>query len=122
MRGAQSVAERKPPFTRDQIVTSSDLQRRWRKSIEAKLCESPYLVVFSGSEPKGAVLSYEKFEELWQRAEESAELRLKLEVLARAWCASESKAPLSSLASVMERLGITKEELEAAPDVDIESE
>lgn len=109
-----------PSFTRAQIVKVTDVQRKWKTAIEGKLAEQPFLVMFSGAEPKTAMLSYEKFEELWRMAQKASELELQLELLRRTLAVEQDRRELSSLSSVMEKAGITIEELEAAPDVDLE--
>lgn len=52
----------KPSFARDQIVSSSDVHRRWRTTIEDKFWTYPFVVVFSGAQPQSVVLSYDEFE------------------------------------------------------------
>lgn len=111
-----------PPFTRDQIVTPADLSRQWRGKVEPKLREHPYVIVFSGSEPRTALMAYENFEALWQRAQEARELELKLEVLSRVLHTALSGQPLVPLAQVAEKAGITPEDLEMAGDVEVETE
>jgi len=78
--------------------------------------------VFSGAEPRTALMSYENFEVLWQRADEASELQLQVELLSRILHTALSGQPLIPLAEVVERAGITPEELEMAGDVEIESD
>ncbi|MCL6559838.1 MAG: hypothetical protein K6U74_13790 [Firmicutes bacterium] len=81
--GPITSSDRKPAFTRDQIINAADLQRKWRTVVESKLGQMPFLLLFSGTEPKATVLSYDKFEELWRKAEEAPELSLQLELATR---------------------------------------
>lgn len=113
---------RKPPFTTDQILSGTDVVRKWREKVEPRLTRFPYVLVFSGSEPRTTVMPYVKFENLWQRAEAAAELELKLEVVSRVLHLAESGDKLVSLEDAASRVGVTAEELEAAGDVEIESE
>lgn len=119
---ATMASERKPSFTRNQIINATDIQRKWRSIVETKLAHEPFLLQFSGAEPKVALLSYDRFEKLWQSAGDAAELALKVELLQRLFSLSVTKAPLVSLADVIARAGITPEDLEAIPDVDLETE
>ncbi len=68
LTGAVAVHGDKPSFIRDQIVSSSDVQRRWRTAIEDKFRTYPFVVVFSGAQPQSVVLSYDEFDRLWERA------------------------------------------------------
>ncbi len=113
---------KRPPFTRDQMVSPADVQRKWRLNIEPRLREYPYILVVSGSEPRTTVMPYEGFEHLWQQAEEAAELDLKLEVLSRALAMVSGQQPLISFAELCEKLGVTAEDLKAAGDVEIETD
>jgi hypothetical protein len=113
---------KKPPFTTDQIISGTDVVRKWREKVEPRLMRFPYVLVFAGSEPRTTVMPYGKFETLWQRAEAAAELELKMEVLSRVLHLSESGDILFALADAASRLGVTAEDLEAAGDVEIESE
>jgi hypothetical protein len=79
-------------------------------------------MMFSGSEPKAAILSYEKFEELWEKVSEASELQLKLELLYRIFESERSGEPTVSLVDVVSKTDITAQELEAAPDVELEAE
>lgn len=116
------VSTRKPPFTRDQIVAASDVVRHWRAKVEPKLQQHAYVLVFSGADPRTAVMPYDKFEGLWQRAEEAAELEVKVEVLSRLLQTALSGESLTSLAEVVERAGITPEEMAEVGDVEIEAD
>lgn len=113
---------RKPSFTRDQIVSAGEVVRSWRRKVEPKLQEHPYVLVFSGAEPRTALMSYENFEVLWQRADEASELQLQVELLSRILHTALSGQPLIPLAEVAQKAGITPEELEMAGDVEIESD
>lgn len=123
MSGGLFVAdEHKPAFTRDQIINATDIQRKWRTVIEPKLNQMPFLLMFSGTEPKTAVLSYDKFEELWGKAKEAPELSLQLELMTRVLSMLIKKEPLVSLEDVVAKTGITAADLEATPDVELETE
>jgi len=117
-----TVTRHKPAFTRDQIISFTDLQRKWRTVVEPRLDEKQFLLVFSGSEPRTAILPYDNFEQLWQKAEESVELALQLELVTRLLSRALSKDALPSLSDVVLKAGITADELEAAPDVELEAE
>ncbi|HEY3368134.1 MAG TPA: hypothetical protein VGK74_24040 [Symbiobacteriaceae bacterium] len=124
MSGVGSGVEeiRKPPFTTDQILSGTDVVRKWREKVEPRLSKFPYVLVFTGSEPRTTVMPYLQFESLWQRAEAAAELELKMEVLSRVLHLAVSGDALVSLEDAANKLGITAEELEAEGDVEIESE
>lgn len=117
-----SFGERKPPFTRDQIVAATDVVRQWRLKIEPKLQSFPYILVFSGTDPRTTIMPYEKFEAMWQAAEQVAELELESEVLSRALHTALSGSPLISLGETVQKAGISWEDLEAAPDVELEAD
>ncbi|MBO8129156.1 MAG: hypothetical protein H0Z39_08165 [Peptococcaceae bacterium] len=122
MGGYISIMKNKPLFSSEQIINISDLQRKWRSVVEPKLNKLPFLMMFSGSELKATILSYDKFEELWEKVNEAAELQLKMELLYRIFEKEKSgKAPVS-LADVVLKTDITAEELEAAPDVELETD
>lgn len=122
MEGYIPTMKNKPLFSREQIVNISDLQRKWRSVIEPKLNNLPFLMMFSGSEPKATILSCDKFEELWEKVNEASELQLKIELLYRIFeNQKSSKAPVS-LTDVVLKTDITAEELEAAPDVELETD
>jgi len=112
----------KPLFSSDQIVNISDLQRKWRSVVEPKLHEMPFLMMFSGSEPRATILSYDNFKKLWEKVTEAAELELKLELLCRILENEKGGQALVPLAEVIKKAGITAEDLEAAPDVDLEND
>lgn len=114
--------ERKPAFTCDQIINATDIQRKWRTVVEPKLNQMPFLLMFSGTEPKTAVLSYDKFEELWGKAKEAPELSLQLELYTRVLSMIINKESLVSFADAAAKTGITAEELEATPDVELETD
>ncbi len=120
MAGGTAAMASKPPFTRDQIVSATDVARNWRSRVEPKLREFPYVLVFSGSDPRTTILPYDQFEALWQKAEKAAELELELEVLARVLHAALSREQLIPLTDVMKEFGITPDEL--AGDVDMDDE
>lgn len=110
----------KPPFTRDQIVSASDVVRNWRAKVEPRLREHPYVLVLSGADPKVAIMPYDAFEALWQRAERAGELALRVEVLERALHAASSGQPLVPLAELMAKVGLSAEDVGDPDDVDIE--
>lgn len=114
--------KREPMFSADQIVTSTDVVRHWRNLVEPKLDEHPFVMVFNSNRPRATVMAYDHFTSLWQKAQEASELKLQLELLARLIHQQLSNKPLKTLAEVVEDLGITPEELEAAGDVDIETD
>jgi hypothetical protein len=60
LKGVVAVHGDKPSFTRDQIVSSSDVQRRWRTAIEDKCQTYPFVVAFSGAQPQSVLLSYDE--------------------------------------------------------------
>lgn len=74
---------KQPPFTNHQILSGTDVVRKWREKVEPRLTRFLYVLVFSGSEPRTTVMPYRKFENLWQRAEAAVELELRLEVMSR---------------------------------------
>jgi len=116
------VMNDKPLFSSDQIVNISDLQRKWRTVVEPKLHEMPFLMMFSGSEPRATILSYDRFQQLWQKVAAAAELELKLELLCRILENEKDGQAAVPLAEVIKKAGITAADLEAAPDVDLENE
>lgn len=120
MAGEAAAVASKPPFTRDQIVSATDVVRNWRGSVEEKLRSFPYVLVFSGPRPRATILSYDRFETLWQRAERSAELELVLEVLSRTLRLERSGEKLIPLADVVKKLGIKPDEL--VGDVELEDD
>lgn len=122
MEGYIPTMKNKPLFSREQIVNISDLQRKWRSVIEPKLNNLPFLMMFSGSEPKATILSYDKFEELWEKVNEASELQLKIELLYRIFENQKSSEAPVSLTDVVLKTDITAEELEAAPDVELETD
>lgn len=117
--GGRAVAE-KPKFSRDQIINASDVQRRWKDKVTPKLLKHPFVMMFSGSEPKAAVMSYAQFEELWEKSQEVEELRLQLEILGRMLVSDRSKGALVPLAELVAESDITLVELEG--DIDVEDE
>lgn len=117
-----NLTVKKPLFSSDQIVNISQVQRKWRKVVEPKLEQLPFLMMYSGSEPKATILSHEKFEKLWQRLDQSAELQLKLELAYRLIEREMSEEPLLSLKNLVSQTDITLEDLEEAPDVEIDAE
>ncbi len=122
MGGPALSIENKPSFTSEQIVNASDIQRRWRKIVEPKLEEYPYVLMFSGSEPKATFLTFDKFEELWDKAKEAEELKLKIELLYRMLSNSTGEKPTISLREVISKSDISEKDLMEAPDVEIEAE
>lgn len=114
------MVECKPRFSVDQIVTTTDVVREWRRTIEPKLAELPFILVMSGSEPRAAIMSYDRFADLWSMAQAAEELELQLEVMARLLHHAMSGERLLTLKEVVAELGITPEELEDTDDVDIE--
>lgn len=122
MEGNAQAMKDKPLFSSDQIVNVTDLQRKWRKTVEPKLKTMPFLMLFSGSEPKAAILDYEEFERFWKKANEASELRLELELLYRILENEKTGEPLVPLVEVVSKTNITAEDLEAAPDVELEAE
>ncbi len=122
MKGVVAVHAYKPSFTRDQIVSSSDVQRRWRTAIEDKFQTYPFVVVFSGAQPQSVVLSYNEFERLWERAARADELEVKVETLSRLFAHASSKSAAIALPEMVAEIGISLSELEAEPDVDLDDE
>ncbi|GAW93528.1 hypothetical protein Moth_0654 [Calderihabitans maritimus] len=124
MMGGVALKEKnKPSFISDQIVNASDVQRKWRKVIEPKLERYPYLLMFSGSEPKATFMSFEKFEELWEKAYEAEELKLKIELICRMLVRCNGKErELVDLSEVVSKAGITADDIEEAPDVELQDE
>ena len=112
----------KPSFTKDQIVSSSDVQRRWRTAIENKFRTYPFVVVFSGTQPQSVVLSYDEFEALWEQAARADELEVKAETLSRLLAHASSSSAAITLPEMVAEMGISPAELEAEPDVDLEDE
>lgn len=111
---------KKPSFTRDQIVNTTDIQRRWKSEIEDKLNELPYLVLLAGKNPRVVIMDYDKFEALWQKTEVLTEELLVLEAMNRVFSARLSSEKPIPLREAMERLGITQEEIDNMPDVELE--
>ncbi|HHV08040.1 MAG TPA: hypothetical protein GXX69_07480 [Firmicutes bacterium] len=117
-----NMVMKKPLFSSDQIVNVSEVQRKWKSVVEPKLNELPFVMMFSGSEPKATILSYDNFEELWQKVNETAELQLKLELAYRIIEQEVTKSPLLSLADVVSQTDLTAEDLAEAPDVEIDAD
>jgi hypothetical protein len=113
---------KKPLFSSDQIISMSDIQRKWRSVIEPKLNKLPFLMMFSGSEPKATILSYDRFEELWEKVKEASEIELKMELLCRIIENEKSNKDYVSFADVVSKANITVEDLEDAPDVELEND
>lgn len=111
--------ERKPTFTTDQIVTTTDVVKQWRKTVERKLNEVPFVLIMNGKNPKAAIMSYDNFLSLWRTAQEAEDILLRLEVLCRMAEQEKSGERLYTLKEVVEELGITPEDLEDIDDVDI---
>lgn len=122
MEGHVLAMKDKPLFSNDQIVNITDIQRKWRSVVEPKLKKLPFLMMFSGSEPKATILSYKRFEELWKKVKEASELQLKIELLYRILESEKNEKTTISLADVISKAGITAEDLEAAPDVELEND
>lgn len=118
--GGRMLAE-KPHFSKDQIINASDMQRKWKDKVVPKMKEHPFLMMFSGTEPKATVMSYEQFEELWERSHEASELRLELEIMARLVTQLTAKRSLVTYAELVAEAGILPEELEGDADVELES-
>ncbi len=106
-----TVMAEKPMFSTEQIVSSSDLQRRWKERIIPKLSEYPFLMIFSGSEPKAVVMSHDQFESMWAQAQEAVELRLQHEVMSRVVKQIGSKEAFVPLADLVAETNILPEEL-----------
>ena len=113
--------DKKPSFTSEQIINAAEMQRNWRKAVEPKLKEQPFLLMFSGSEPKASLISYDKFEELWMKAQELSELKLKMELVYR-MLLNKDKEQLIPLKTVLEDNSISWADLEEDPDVELEDE
>lgn len=122
MKGSVLIMNKKPLFSSDQIINMSDLQRKWRSAVEPKLNQFPFLMMLSGSEPRATILSYEKFEELWQKVNEASELELKMELLCRIIENEKENKTTIPFADVVAKTDITAEDLEGAPDVQLEDE
>lgn len=101
-------------------MSATDVVRNWRSTVEPKLHAFPYVLVFSGSQPRTTILPYERFEALWERAEKAAELELELEVLARTLHVALSGESLVPLSDVLKQLRIEPGDLMG--DVDIEDD
>lgn len=110
----------KPFFTRDQIINATDIQRRWKSEIEDKLGALPYLVLLTGKTPKVVIIDYQKFEALWQKIEALTEDLLEMEALNRVFSARLAGERTIPLREVMEKAGITQEEIDSMPDVDLD--
>jgi hypothetical protein len=117
-----NMVMKKPLFSRDQIVNVSEVQRKWKSVVEPKLNELPFVMMFSGSEPKATIISYNNFEELWGKVNEAEELQLKLELAYRIIEQEATKSPLISLEDVVSKTDITLEDLEETPDVQIDAD
>lgn len=115
----EGIPKRKPAFTRDQIVSPADVQRKWRSVVEPKLAELGVVHVFSGASPRTTISSYESFEKLWQQAQEAQEVGLRSEILERVMSLLVSKSQLVPFAEVLTKAGLTVEDLEGT-DVDLE--
>lgn len=110
----------KPSFTADQIISATDVQRRWKSQVEDKLTDLPYLVLLSGKSPRVVIMDYDKFEALWRKVESLSEDLLGLESLNRLLSAKLSGKKLTSMKELMAKAGITAEDLERLPDVELE--
>ena len=111
------TSKRRPLFTDNQIVHASDIQRSWRQACESRLDEEDFLVMHSGNKPRAAILEYEKFVLLWSLATAVIESQI-VEEADRRLIAASGKT-LTSLEELMAKSGITEQELESAPDVEL---
>ncbi len=113
--------EQLPKMTSEQMVRKTDVTRRWNQVVEPRLRGAGGAVyVVEDALPRFAILSYQHFERLWRAAQEAEDARLLTEALTRVLEASSKDQALIPLSEVLKNLGITKAELEAAPDVEIE--
>ncbi len=110
----------RPVFSDDQIVHASDIQRRWKQTLESKLPVVDFLVMYSGSKPKAAILDYEKFVALWQMAMSVADEMVEIEATRRV--IEASGRTLTSLDELIRKAGISREELKETPDVEFTQE
>jgi hypothetical protein len=122
MGGYVFQMNKKPLFSSDQIISISDIQRKWRSVIEPKLSKFPFLMMFSGMEPKATILSYDSFEELWEKVKEASEIELKMELLCRMIENVKNNREYISFADVVSKANITAEDLEDVPDVKLETD
>ena len=79
-------------------------------------------MMFSRTEPKATILSYDSFEELWKKVKEASEIELKMELLCRMIENVKNNREYVSFADVVSRANITAEDLEDAPDVELETD
>lgn len=119
--GALSVTE-KPSFTADQIVNATDVQRKWKSEVEEKLLEFPYLVLMNGKTPRVVIMEYDKFESMYQKLDALEEDLLEMESINRLLAAKLSGEKLSTFEEVLAEIGMTKEDLDKLPDVELENE
>jgi hypothetical protein len=112
----------KPSFTADQIVDATDIQRRWKASVEEKLASEPYLVLLSGKKARAVIMEYDKFSALWEKANTLSESLLEMEALNRVLSARLSGERLIPFKEVMAEAGITKQDLDKMPDVKLDPE
>lgn len=109
-------AENKPMFNMNQIITKGDLQQKWG-SIETKLKELPYLVVFSDNIPKAVLLDYQKFEEIWNCLQELSGLKFQLELMSCIINNIAGDKPKIALAKIISKTDISLDN----PDIQLET-
>jgi hypothetical protein len=106
-------------FADDQVVHATEVQRNWKKIVESRLPMVDFLVMYSGKAPKAVILEYDKFVALWRKAQELADRWIELEATQRVLRAGASGKPLTTLKELAGKAGITQEELENTPDVEL---
>lgn len=50
--------DRKPEFTVGRLVSSTDMQRKFKEKVEPALAEHPFVVVLTSAEPRLVILNY----------------------------------------------------------------
>jgi len=108
-----------PTFSADQVVHATDMVRHWKDSVEPRLSEKEFLVMFSHRTPKVVLLDFKKFTALWRKAQELEDKLLEIEATERILRAHASGKPLTSLKELAEMAGFTQEDLENLPDVEL---
>lgn len=101
----RAYASADPTFAADQVVHTSDVQRRWKAAVESKLSDKDFLVMYSGKTPRAAILEYSKFVALWRKACEMEEQLLEVEATDRILRARASGKPLATLKELAEKAG-----------------
>lgn len=104
----------------DYIVPASDLNHGKAAQIISRVQVGSPVIIVKRSVPTAVVITpeeYREYERLREAREDAADLALAKERLAR-WDGDTSK--LKSFDEFMDEMGVTQEELDAAPEVEFE--